>query len=241
MAVSVASLGGNLILASLPAEEQRRLLRHLEPVTLRIDELPYSLNQAIEHLHFPMKGCLVSLIKAVDDGKSFDIGIAGRDGLVGVEAVFGSQAQFGAIVRVGGEALRISTFDLNADLLGSGEWPAIFNRYFQFTLVNFAQTAACNAFHSLEKRFCVCLLTVQDRLKSDEIPMTHSVFAKMLGVRRAGITEAAQKLQEAGVIHYRWGKLTILDRRLLESQACVCYRQQTRAYQQLLSSAWPNG
>ena len=240
MPKKIASPEANLLLASLSANEQRRLLRHLEAVTLRANELLYELNRPIEYVFFPMKGCLISVVKVLDDRKTFDAGPVGYEGMVGAESLLGVEAQYEAIVRVGGGALRIKANDLKADLRGNGRWPDVFGRYNQFLLVIFSQVAGCNSFHSLEKHFCSWLLTVQDRVKADEIPITHAVFAKMLGVRRVGITEAAQKLQRQGLIRYSWGKLTILDRQRLEAHACVCYQQHTQAYRRLLDATWPN-
>jgi CRP-like cAMP-binding protein len=229
----------NLLLAALPPPEQRRLARRFETVALRANEDLYEAGRPIKHLHFPTKGCLISLVKVLDDGKSLDAGPVGYEGVVGMEAILGVETQFGATVRIGGGALRLSANALKAELRGNGMLSDVLLCYFQFLLVNVSTVAGCNRFHSLEKHFCSWLLTLQDRVGSDELEITHEVFAKMLGVRRVGITQAARKLQQAGLIRYSWGKLTILDRRRLETHACVCYRQHTRAYQRLLDPAWP--
>jgi CRP-like cAMP-binding protein len=238
MPEKVARLDANLLLASLPTKE-RGLLRRLEAVTLQANESLYELGQPIEYVHFPLKGCLISLVKVLDDGKSFDAAVVGYEGIVGVESFLGTDAELGAIVRFGGEAFRVKGDDLKADMRSNGKWTELVGPYVQFLLLSYSQKAGCNCFHSLEKHFCSWLLTVQDRIKADEIPITHAVFGKMLGARRVGITEAAQKLQQAGLIRYSWGKLTILDRRRLEAYACVCYQQHTQAYQRLLDPAWP--
>ncbi|HEV3237563.1 MAG TPA: Crp/Fnr family transcriptional regulator [Gemmataceae bacterium] len=239
MPKSVGALGANLLLASLPMKEQRRLLRCLETVTLERNESLYQLGQPIEYVHFPLKGCLISVVKVLDDGKTFDAVPVGYEGMVGVEVFLGANTQFGAIVRVSGGALRIRGNDLKAWARNSVGWTNVLGPYFQFLLVSFSQKAGCNCFHSVEEHFCSWLLTVQDRIGADVIPITHAVFAEMLGVRRVGITVAAQKLQQVGLIRYSWGKLTILDRQRLEAHACVCYQQHTQAYQRLLNPAWP--
>jgi CRP-like cAMP-binding protein len=234
-----ATLEANLLLASFPAKEQRRLLPRLKAVTLRSDESLHELGQRIEYVHFPMKGCLISVVKVLDDGKRFDAGVVGYEGMVGAGAFFGDDVSFGAIVRVGGATLRIKRNELKGDGRGNRTWSEILGRYVEFLLVSFSQVAACNLFHPLEKRFCAWLLTVQDRISSDEIPFTHALVAQMLGVRRAGITEAAQKCQQAGLIRCGRRKFIILDRERLKANACVCYQQHTQAYQRLLDPAWP--
>jgi len=128
---------------------------------------------------------------------------------------------------------------LKAEVRDNSQWSGVLLHYLQFLLVNVSQVAGCNCFHSLESHFCAWLLTLQDRVKADVLEITHDVFAKMLGVRRVGITQAARKLQAAGLIRYRWGKLAILDRQGLKARACVCYQQHTRAYQRLIDPSWP--
>jgi CRP-like cAMP-binding protein len=239
MTQAASSPETNLLLASLSPREQRRLARHFDTVALQANEDLFEVGQPIKHLHFPTKGCLISLVKVLDDGKSFDAGPVGYDGLVGTEAFLGVETQFRATVRIAGNALRLRANALKAEFRGNSKLSDVLLCYFQFLLVNVSTVAGCNRFHSLEGHFCAWLLTLQDRIARDDLEITHEVFARMLGVRRVGITQAARKLQEAGLIRYSWGKLTILDRRQLEACACVCYRQHTRAYQRLLDPAWP--
>jgi CRP-like cAMP-binding protein len=229
----------NLLLAALPAQQQRRLFRRCEAVALRASEDLFQADQPIEFVHFPKKGCLISLVKNVGDGRSFDAGPVGYDGFTGLGALSGVATTFGATVRIGGEAVRIRADALKEELRDNSKWTEVLLRYLHFLLVFASQVAGCNRFHSLEKHFCSWLLTLQDRIVKDDLEITHEVFAKMLGVRRVGITQAAQKLQEAGLIRYSWGKLTILDRLRLEAHACVCYKEHTEAYQRLLDPAWP--
>jgi CRP-like cAMP-binding protein len=229
----------NLLLASLPAQRLRRLLRRCEVVTRRANEDLYEVGDSIEDVYFPRKGCLISLVRVLDDGKSFDAGPVGYEGFAGLAALSAVETTFGATVRLAGEAVRMTANDLKAEMRDNSKWTEVLLRYLHFLLVQASQVAGCNRFHSLEKHFCSWLLTLQDRTVGDDLEITHEVFAKMLGVRRVGITQAAQKLQEAGLIRYRWGKLTILDRQRLEAHACVCYNEHTEAYQRLLDPAWP--
>jgi CRP-like cAMP-binding protein len=235
-----ASLNSNLLLATVPAKDQRRLLRRLQSVTLRANEHLYEVGLPIRDVHFPRLGCLISVVKVLDDHRSFDAGPVGYEGAVGIEGFLGAEAYLGATVRAGGGAFRMSVKALKDELRDNRKLAEVLLRYLRFLFVNVSQVAGCNCFHPLEKHFCSWLLTLHDRIKSDELEITHELFAKMLGVRRVGITQAARKLQEAGAIRYSWGKLTILDRQQLERCACVCYRQHTQAYQRLLDPAWPN-
>lgn len=229
----------NLLLARLAARDRHRLLRHFDTVALERDQQLYEVGQPVEYFHFPERGCLLSLVKFLDDGRSFDAGLIGYEGLAGVEGFLCGLTHFGATVRIGGPALRARVPALQADVGHDSKWMEVIRSYLQFLLVYVSQVAGCNRFHSLERRFCAALLTVQDRVKADELEITHDLLARMMGVRRVGITQAARKLQAAGLIRYSWGKITIRDRPGLKANACVCYRQHTEAYQRLLDPAWP--
>ena len=229
----------NLLLASLPAQKQRRLLRLCEVVALRAAEDLQDVGQAIEFVHFPKKGCVISLIKVLDDGGTFDAGWVGYEGFAGLAALSEGETPFRATVRVGGEAFRLRANDLKTELRDNRKWFEILLRYLHFFLVHVSQRSGCNRFHPLQPHFCSLLLNMHDRITGDDLEITHEVFAKMMGVRRVGITLAARKLQDEGVIRYSWGKLTILDRQRLETHACVCHKQMTQTYQRLLDPAWP--
>lgn len=238
MTDGVAGPRTNLLLASVPAE-RRPWSRRLEVVSLDAEEVLYEVCRPVDSIYFPLKGCAISVVRALDDGNCFDAGLVGYEGLVGVEALLGiPTAQFRVVVRVGGEALRIRADDLR-DQMGGG-WPEVLRAYVQFLLLLFTQKAGCNRFHRLDKHLGSMLLAVHDRINGDEFVVTQSILARMIGVRRVGITQAARKLQQAGLIRYSWGKLTILDRRKLKAYACVCYQQQTEAYRRLLDPAWPH-
>jgi CRP-like cAMP-binding protein len=240
MTSPIASLETNLLIASLPAKQQRRLLRRLEAVAIQTNEDLYESGQPIRYVYFPTKGCLISVITELGDGKTFDAVLIGYEGLAGVEAFLGvEKAQFGVTVRIGGRALRMETEVIGAELRVGGCLSEVIHRYVQFLLLAFSQKAGCNCFHSLERHLCSWLLRIQDHTQADAIEITHEVLAKMLGVRRVGISQAARKLMEAGLIRYSWGKLTILDRKRLEEHACVCHERITQAYERLLDPAWP--
>lgn len=238
MTAAAATPESNLLLASLEAQKQRRLLRRCEVVTLRANEDLYEVGDSIKDVYFPKKGCLISLVKVLDDGESFDAGPVGYEGFIGLAGP-AIETTFGATVRLAGEAVRIPANHLKAEMRDHGKGSDILLRYLHYSLVNVSQLSGCNRFHSLEKHLCSWLLTLHDRIIGDDLEITHDVLAKMIGVRRVGITQAAKKLQEAGMIRYSWGKLAIHDRQRLEAHACVCYKQKTQAYQRLLDPAWP--
>ncbi len=229
----------NLLLASLPAQKLRRLLSRCGVVTLEANEPLHEAGQPIEFVHFPRKGCVISLVKVLDDDRAFDAGPVGYEGFTGLAALTAVETTFGATVRIGGEAFRLRANDLHAELRDNRRWFEVLLRYLHFFLVNVSQQAGCNRFHPLQPHFCSWLLNLHDRIVGNDLEITHEVFARMLGVRRVGITQAARKLHEAGVIRYSWGTLTILDRQGLEAHACVCHKQITEAYQRLLDPAWP--
>jgi hypothetical protein len=143
------------------------------------------------------------------------------------------------VVLAGGETLRMEAGALRAEVRRGGPLTALLHRYLQYLLLKFSQMAGCNRFHSLEQHFSSLLLRTQDLTGGDDLEVTHELFARMMGVRRVGVTQAARKLQRAGLIHYRWGKVTVLDRRGLEAHACVCHRQIKRAYEDLLGPMKP--
>src|SRR5207245_2017601 len=160
----------NLLLASLPTQELRRLLRRAERVTLQADERLYDSGQPIEYVHFPKKGCLISVIKNLDDGRSFDAGAVGYEGFVGVEPFLGVEvAQFTAMVRNGAGALRMKTQALRAAIRTGGKLSRVLQHYTQYLFLLTSQIAACNSFHSLEKHFCSWLLVINDRIQGDQI------------------------------------------------------------------------
>lgn len=235
-----ASPETNLLLGSLPAKDQRRLSPQFEIVDLLANEHLHGAGQPIRDIYFPSKGCLISRVKILDDGKRLDAGATGYEGLIGAEAVFGAEeALFDATVRVAGRALRMRLKAFKGELRANRKLQDVLFRYIQFLLANVSQVAGCNCFHPLDKHLCAWLLTIHDRIRADEFDMTHEVLASMLGVRRVAVTLAARKLQEQGFIRYSWGRLTIVDRDGLKAYTCACHQQHTQAYQRLLDASWP--
>jgi CRP-like cAMP-binding protein len=214
----------NYLLAGLSRKADRRVRAGLEPVTLTYGEVLYEPGQAIRHVYFPGSG-VVSLLALVDGRLALEVGMVGREGMVGVPVVLGARrSPIRALVQGTGTALRMgaarfcSEFDANRSLQRE------LYRYTHGLMTQVSQTAACNRFHVLEMRLARWLLMTHDRVAADQFHMTHDFLGHMLGVRRVGVTKAAQSLQQRGLIRYSRGDITVTDRKGLEAAACECYR-----------------
>lgn len=213
----------NILLAALPVGEYQRLLADLEPVELTLGEVLYEAGDTIGHVYFPGDS-LVSLLTLADGHLALEVGLIGREGMVGIPLVLGHNVSaVRALVQGGGTALRMASapflkvFELSRPLQHE------LYRYTHSLMAQISQTAACNRFHVVEQRFARWLLMTHDRVKSDHFRMTHEFLGHMLGVRRVGVTKAAQSLQKRKLISYSRGNISILDRAGLEGAACQCY------------------
>lgn len=213
----------NRFLLALPQSTLDRILPALEPVILSRGEIIGGVNRRIEHLYFINRG-LVSLVKTMRDGRSVEIGAVGIEGVTNPSALCGNNwAVLETIVQVPGIALRIRVDPMREILRHDAALQSIMQHYVRFTLVQFAQTAACNRLHLLEQRCCRWLLIAHDSAGSDTFPLTHEFLAMMLGVQRAGVSTAANFLRRAGLISYTHGVVTITDRPGLKRVACECH------------------
>jgi CRP-like cAMP-binding protein len=213
----------NRLLAVLPPEEIERLALHLQHVPLVFRETLYDAGVISEFIYFPLSG-VISTIAIMKDGSSTEVGVVGNEGATDVSVVLGDDISgHRAIVQLGGSAVRLSALVLREELRRDGELRSVLLRYTRFALAQATQSAACNRLHSLEQRCARWLLSMRDRVGADRFPMTHDFLAYMLGVRRPGVTVAAQALQRAGRIRYARGQLTILDGDGLEADACECH------------------
>jgi CRP-like cAMP-binding protein len=223
---------GNSLLAALPAEELRVLEGGLEYVRLASRRVLYEPGEPIRHLVFPTAG-IVSLLHATDSGESAELTVVGREGMVGAEALLGADAAPSrALVQAAGFAYRLRVTDAREAFARGGRFQALMLRVIHALILQLSQTALCNLNHLVEQQLCRWLLLCLDRLEGNDIRMTHESIAGMLGVRRQGVTEAARKLQEQGIIRRARGCITVLDRGRLDQRACDCYRllmRQTRA------------
>jgi CRP-like cAMP-binding protein len=223
----------NRVLAALPAQDLKRLLPHLTPVSLQNKQVLYEAGGAISEVYFPRSG-VVSWLAFMQSGASFEVATIGSEGVVGFRALLGDdKTSARAVVQVPGEALRIKSSILRGENRRAGLRDVV-HRYLNALLTQVSLSVACNSLHPLEKRFCRWLLATQDRVHADQFPLTHELMAQMLLVRRAGVTEAASKLQKAGLIRYVHGKITILDRRGLEAASCECYHAVKAEYDRLI-------
>jgi len=214
----------NRLLAALPSEVTSRIKPHLETVSLPFKEVLYQPGEPIEYVYFPNHG-VVSLLVILEDGTLAEVGLVGNEGMVGLSVFLEVQTTpFKAIVQVPGVAMRMRA-DVFKDFVGHGDsFDNLLRRYSHVRMLQFAQSAACIAHHSVEERCCRWLLMTRDRVNSDQFPITHEFLSQMLGVRRASVTVVAGMLQKAGLVSYSWGRMTIKNRHGLEDVSCECYR-----------------
>jgi len=214
----------NRILAALPSEEYARLLDNLEMVHLELGKVLYAPGDSLRHVYFPTTG-LVSLVFTTESGASAELAIAGNDGLVGAPLILGGDAtNHRAVVQSAGKAYRVSADVMRWELQQGGLLQQLALRYTQALMTLMAQSIVCNRHHTVDQQLCRWLLLSLDRLPGNQLTMTQELIANMLGVRREAVTEAAGKLQAAGLIRYRRGHITAMDRPGLEARVCECYK-----------------
>ncbi len=213
----------NHLLAALPATEFERIESHLEVVPLPLGEVLYESGNRLRNVYFPTTS-IVSLLYTMADGASAEIAVVGNEGIIGVSLFMGGETTPSrAVVQSAGHAYRLTGKRLKDEFARAGAMQHLLLRYTQALLTQMAQTAVCNRHHSVDQQLCRWLLLSLDRLASNELIMTQELIANMLGVRREGVTEAAGKLQEAGLIQYSRGRITVLDRVGVERRSCECY------------------
>jgi CRP-like cAMP-binding protein len=229
----------NHLLGALSSEEYAHLLPHLEPVPMPLGAVLYESGIQLRYVYFPIDS-IVSLLYVMEDGSSSEIAVVGHEGIVGISLFMGGETTPSrAVVLSGGQAYRLRGQVLKDEFNRSGGRRAgalhnLLLRYTQALLTQMAQTSACNRHHSVDQQLCRWLLMCLDRLHSSELIMTQELIANMLGVRREGVTEAAGKLHKAGLIGYRRGHISVLDRLGLEARACECYAVVTKEFDRLL-------
>jgi CRP-like cAMP-binding protein len=227
----------NHLLAALPPEEFELLAPHLEQVSLPLGEMLYEPGRLLQHAYFPTTA-IVSLFHVMESGASAESAGVGNEGMVGVSLFMGGDTTpSSAVVRTAGLAYRLERRRLMQEFNRGGLMQRLLLRYTQALMTQMSQTAACNRHHSLEQQLCRWLLLTLDRVATRELVITQELIAGMLGVRREGVTEAAGKLQRAGMISYRRGHIAVLDRSGLEARACECYALVKKELNRLLSDA----
>jgi len=219
---------------STEAEDYERIVPHLSPVTFTLGEVVYESGARMNHIYFPTTA-IVSLLYMMENGASAEMGVTGREGLVGVALFMGGGTMPNrAVVQSAGAAVRMRAKVLQGEFARGGAFQRLLLRYTQALLTQMSQTAVCNRLHAIDQQLCRWLLLSHDRLDSDELIMTQELIANMLGVRREGVTVAAGRLQDSGLISYARGRIRILDRPGLEAAVCECYGVVKDEYDRLL-------
>jgi len=226
---------GNRLLAVLPPEEYNRLSPNLEPVSFDLGDVIYQSGGHIDYIYF-LTDCIVSLVYTMENGMSAEIGVVGNEGVIGIALFMGGDTMpNSALVQSAGTAVRMKAGFLQDKFKQGGEFQRLLLRYTQALMTQISQTAVCNRLHPVELQLCRWLLLGHDRLQTDELVMTHEMIAAMLGTRREGVTIAAGKLQDAGLITYRRGRIKIINRAGLEATVCECYKVVKDEFDRLLN------
>lgn len=218
------SLGENRILSALPAEHHEYWGANLHPVMLSSGEVIHEPGGRLDHVCFPLTA-IISFVYTTEDGSTAVMGLAGNEGLVGIDFFLRSDAFFSrAVVLVAGNALKLKAEAMQEEFAKGGPFQCLLLRYTQALIIQFSQTAVCNRFHLLEQRLCRWLLFCHDRVRSDDLRMTHESISSVAGARRETVSVVLRRLQQQGLILQAQGCITILDRKGLEARACECYR-----------------
>lgn len=213
----------NHLLAALPAAEYERLKPHLELVHMPLGDVLCESGGRLHYVYFPTSA-IVSLHYILENGASSEIAGVGNEGMLGISLFMGGETTPSwATVQTAGHGYRLKAALMLQEFNQAGPVQRLLLRYTQALIMQISQTAVCNRHHTIEQQLCRWLLLTLDRLDSQELTMTQELIASMLGVRREGITEAAGKLQNAGIIRYRRGHIMVLDRSGLETHVCECY------------------
>ena len=213
----------NRLLAALPDAEWQRWLPQLESVDLSLGQVLYESGSTLKYVYFPVDA-IVSLLYLLENGASAEIAVVGNEGLVGVSLFMGGESTPSrAVVQSAGHGFRLRASLMKEEFNRGGPVLHLLLRYTQALITQMAQTAVCNRHHTLDQQLCRWLLLSMDRLEGNQLVMTQELIANMLGVRREGVTEAAGHLQDAGLIRYVRGHITVVDRPGLEKRTCECY------------------
>ena len=234
LSVARADALQNHLLDALPAADYERLRPHFEIVALRLGDVLYEPGARMRYVYFPTTA-IVSLLYVMENGASAEIAIVGNEGILGISLFMGGDSTPSrAVVQSAGHGYRMKAGLLKNEFSRFGVLMHLLLRYTQALITQMSQTAVCNRHHTVDQQLCRWLLLSLDRLSSNELTMTQELIANMLGVRREGVTEAAGKLQSAGLVKYRRGKITVLDRVGVESRSCECYQVVKTEFDRLL-------
>jgi CRP-like cAMP-binding protein len=229
----------NHLLAALSEPESARLTPYLERVNMPLGQVLYESGEQLRYVYFPVTA-IVSLLYVMENGSSGEIAVVGNEGILGIALFMGGETTPSrAVVQSAGAAYRLPAQQLKAEFNRSGQMMHLLLRYTQALITQMSQTAVCNRHHSVDQQLCRWLLLSLDRLAGDELTMTQELIANMLGVRREGVTAAAGKLRDAGIIEYSRGHIKVLDRPRLEQRVCECYEVVKKEFDRLLSDIPP--
>ena len=224
----------NHLLAALSTENLERWLPHLEAVDMPLGQVLYEAGTVLSHVYFPTTA-IVSLLYVMRDGDSAEIAVVGNDGLLGISLFMGGgSTPSRALIQNGGQGFRMTAEKVQQEFESSKVVLHLFLHYTQALITQMTQSAACNKHHTLDQQLCRWLLLTLDRYDSNRLNMTKQLIANMLGTDGATMREGAQKLEDAGLIHYADGSITVLDRAGLEHRTCECYRVVKDEYARLL-------
>jgi len=224
----------NHLLANLPELGYQKLQPELERIHLSLGETISEVGDTAHYIYFPTTA-IVSLLNVLEDGSTAEIAVVGREGVIGIAIFMGGASMLSrALVQSEGYAYRIHGDVLKREFDREPAMQHLFMRYIMALLAQMAQTAICNRHHSIDQQLCRWLLLSMDRLSGNVLNMTQELIADMLGVRREGVTEAAKKLQDSGLISYSRGCITVLDRPGLEARVCECYKIVKEEFDRLL-------
>jgi CRP-like cAMP-binding protein len=224
---TLPDLSHNRLLGALPDAERRQLQAQMAWTEMPLGQVLAAAGAQLTHVHFPTTS-IVSMQTMMEDGGAVEVAAVGSDGVVGVSAFLGGGTALGSsVVRTAGWGMRLPAETLAAAFARSPQVAQVLLRYTQSLLAQVAQTAACTRHHSLDQQLCRWLLLSLDRLRGQELVMTHERIAQALGVRREGVTAGAQRLQRAGLIHCARGRISVLDRTGIERRSCECYAAMT--------------
>lgn len=231
---------GQNLLAKLSERDAEALHPYLAPLTLERDAVLFEPGDDVVQCVFPADAAMVSLVVGLPNGALVETATIGREGAVGGIVSLGHKPAFArAVVQVGGPAYRIATEQLERCKETSGTFRDLLSRYADCLIAQVLQSVACNALHDLERRLSRWLLTAQDRLGSEEVPLTQEFLAEMLGVQRTTVTAVASTLQARGLIRYQRGRITVLDRQGLETGSCPCYLAVRNHFEVVLPGVYP--
>ena len=226
----------NAILNTLSESQLAQLLPRLKIVELELGHVLYEPEQTIDYVYFPTAG-IISLLALFEDGDTVEAGVIGAEGMLGTPVVLGAKTTpHQALVQATGQAMRMSVHDLNGEVEKDGWLLKSMLRYTNAMFIQVAQTAACNRLHTIEQRLARWLLLTHDRVQRDEVLLTQEFLSRMLGVRRAGVSVAANNLKQAGAIDYRRGNVIVVDRQRLEQTSCECYEAVKQEYDRYLDT-----